>query len=1037
MTGLTTAELNVMSPSEKDKKVREAIDVGASPEDIKKIGRGAYVESVDRATKAQSEFSYEGFFDYDLDAPIARKGKESGMPKELAEKESFQHAMSQSNPSLDKVREISSDLQKAGFNTEIEEEKTALAELNNDTIQDVHVQAVANGRATAEEAQDSLAGTPVQTADDISTFERFYAMNLTRAMAPTEAAEADQDQKLAELIQDDFTADVAIAQRVADYQGALSTSFLELAGGAILDVIPLVTQISMVSAINSVLGESVESAGDLFRGQYTKNIRKKLEEMPPDLRYLVSVDIMEAIQESSGFLSMADYQRQQVLLSLFNPEYGLLDESIDNAISILDALSLGWTARALWTSTKVGFKPGSNLDTLNMANPDAAAKAAAAGIKTDAGDVLQMTPEEIIETAVLPSPFGKDFYNYPADITKYLDEADDIVDNIEARTLSNPLALLPEEQDLASKVIRKQLQTINNNGLYDSNIAVKSTENSVQFTANYGYRTAEGVVIPFGTRKEALDNALRQFPDAKGIKIFSVTKTKGLRPVPKNKFEDTRKGQYIYEVQGEKSAVDIQVGANKLFLNDGDVVRSGTMKKWFFDPASRFAKWISQGYDQAGDWGKGIATELATLAKPFESLKTAKQRHVVRMLQDYAKDPSWDTLRLVSEAGDDMDVVKGFLSLRKSFDALYTLENREFRKSLRDQGGKYLFIDDFQGVAFPKSPEAMLREIDLGRLTEVYDPRTGKNINLNAKELQKLVDNNYSFHKLLEPHGKLRSKTEYVVAKADDIAELPSHVLKKIDGYIPRYYKDTYFVRATVRGVVNGVRQNNIDEVLSALPNRADALKKIDDLKKENRYKDMDFEVVHDRSLNPQERASMNVQDSVLLQRMFYHKRGTHLQGIDGLSEVSDPIEALIKNIDSTARSVSHSDLNRSMKDRWVNTFGKKYGLVDPAKGFPMTKEEIGATRSGVDKQKENAIELWEHIRASEGMMTKDQELWKNSWVKFADWIQGNDMSGTLLGTVKKPLAQMAVWLSNNSVNKMLRTLAFQHLIGLNPFRQF
>jgi hypothetical protein len=65
-------------------------------------------------------------------------------------------------------------------------------------------------------------------------------------------------------------------------------------------------------------------------------------------------------------------------------------------------------------------------------------------------------------------------------------------------------------------------------------------------------------------------------------------------------------------------------------------------------------------------------------------------------------------------------------------------------------------------------------------------------------------------------------------------------------------------------------------------------------------------------------------------------------------------------------------------------------------------------------------------------MMTKDQELWKNSWVKFADWIQGNDMSGTLLGTVKKPLAQMAVWLSNNSVNKMLRTLAFQHLIGLN-----
>jgi hypothetical protein len=689
MANLTTGELNAMSPSEEDQKVRKALGVGASEEDIRALGDGAYEDSLERVEFEKFEpKTYGGMFDYNPDEEALKNKKSQGMPEKAAQQESFQYVMSQPQAEISRIRKVTNDLLDSGVSPEVQEAKARNADSQNDAVIDAHIEKVAKGEMSADEARDRLAQLPEVQEEDVSLFNEFYVMNLTRGMATTKAEKQDRDQKLAAIINDDFTEAVATAQRMEEMRAVLSDSAWDQTAGALKDMIPYATQVAVVNIVKNVTGKGIEEFSDVFLGQFTTKLRAQLKELPPDLRYLVSVDILDAIENSSGILGATDNQKLQIAYRLLSPEYGLLDQSIDNVISVLDAVGVGWTAAALWDTFRLGLKPGSNIDTLNMANPQVAARAAAAGITEDVSDILQMKPSELVESIIYPSKAGADVTLLPPDVTRELNRAIDITENLKNRTAANPMALTAPEKELSQAEFRKQMQTMNNNGLYDGNITMKygegATEGFIEYAAKMGYRKADGTIVPFGTPAEAIDNAFKQFPD-------------------KNKFKSAKAGQYVYEIHGAKSQVDIMAGGNALMFNPGDVKYSGLLAKTLLDADSRYAKYIAQGYHQSADWAKGIAVELATIAKPFEKISSPKQRQVVRLLQDFSKDPTWDTATLITKAGDDMDVVRGFFSIRKTFDALYHLENRSFRQSLIDQKGKQLNIGAFQGAGFARS----------------------------------------------------------------------------------------------------------------------------------------------------------------------------------------------------------------------------------------------------------------------------------------------------------------------------------------------
>jgi hypothetical protein len=410
-----------------------------------------------------------------------------------------------------------------------------------------------------------------------------------------------------------------------------------------------------------------------------------------------------------------------------------------------------------------------------------------------------------------------------------------------------------------------------------------------------------------------------------------------VKPREKGKPFTARTGEYVYEIEGFKTYANVQGVANKIFFNDGDIVKSGGLAKWFFDPASRYAKWISSAFAQAGDKARGLTQELSVINAPFMKLGNSKKRDVVNMLQKYADDPAnMDMTKLAQMANHDQEVLEGFVAYRNTMDALYELENRSFRNDLRAQNARYIVAGDHQniGSSVNRGTARNLAD-DGGDSVQVYDPIKGEMVTLDGKQLEKMYDSGQSLYRVKEPVGDLAKQSDLVIiSKADQVRDLPAHVLKKIDGYVPRHYKETYFIQRVVKGTKNGRQAENF-QIIRAVGDKSEANQVVRQLVAQGGKDGLTEEqaltaIIHDRSLTPAQRATMNLDDSISLGRMFYHKRATHqLKGLDGMARVADPVEGMIKNIESASRYVSEQELLQTMKQRWMNTFGKKAGLVD------------------------------------------------------------------------------------------------------------
>jgi len=1034
-----------MTHEQKKEKLRQALDQGASVEDLKNLRSDQYDTALDEVLMERNDDNFDiNFGALGEETQFLGHAQRQGVPPKAASEQAFFNEYSKPIPDVQNYYANRDLLTTRGESSEIDERRIQLADEQDNLVIDDTVTQVAQGQLSTEAGYQLLAERDQTDPDAIDWYKEFYTAALARRKSNNQVERFIAEDKIRELVTDDYTATIALVDQLQGFVSTLTADPYKAYQGILTDILPYQTQQGLVQAVQKVFGGEYEFTDVIFRGQFTTKVRERLAKMSPEQRYEASQALMVAIMENEDSLSGTDYQKYLQLYSLFDPEYGLLDQYIDNAISVLDGMAVGGVAKSLWKIFTRGLKPGSNVAHLNAANPEEAGTALARTVVSDGDDLAGMTKEEIVESVVYPSHWD-DPHLMPANVQDELAKADLLAKNILDRTEYNTLALTTDEAGESLKGMRQHMQSVGKHGLYDANIAARykgvagvddltftarQSDRGFEFKATYGMRNADGEVRPFTTAESALQGAKEQFPDLKSVEILQVTKTKGFKTVPKNKYTSKARGEYVYRVTGTKNPVDVAKGLNKIFYQVGDVVTSGPLAKWFLDPAARFAKYISQGYDQAGDWSKAISADLAEIAVPFTKLNNARKREVVKLLNAYAKDPSkFDIPKLLSEAGGDTDVLSGFVSMRKTFDVLYELENRSLRRDLINQGVKSITIGEFRNMGKVVSKEKILSEIGDG-ISVIHNPYTKKAMQIDAKKTLKLEKDGYSFVKLKEPYGNPKQSFTYVIAKADDIGELPLNVLKKIDGYIPRYYKDTYFVRGLVRGTENG-KATLSRTVVGAYPTKVEANAAIKKLKLDDRYKDIELSVAHDRSLNIQEKATLDMEDKISLQRMFYHSRGGHLPGIDGLADVSDPVEALVKNISNTANFVAHEDLNTAMKARWMSTFGH---LIDPTRGFPTTAKEIGVTGvSGASKELQDAIDLWTHIKTSEGLQTVEQKGWKEFWVTQADNIIGD---ATEVSSLRQLMSKGALAAADHSPNQMMRTLAFYHMIAMSPLRQ-
>ena len=991
---------------------------------------------------------------YNLDEPVSFRegeGLKEIIPSQVVGEESMLASFIESeSPSLSSYEELRNEYQRAGVSPVIEGLKTRAASDANQEAINAEIAKTADGTQSLEQTEAILAETPALSEDDITNFHRELARaRLMRTQATSPEQKVLAEHKWQELVSaGKISPEMAISERIEHIVSDMDPSAASQLGGIFADMVPFTSTVQFKNAFQEVFPDEEVGFTNLPRGEMALEFRKRMMKLDPETRYRTAVNFMEAVLDDDGLVSGTEFQNIMILQEALDPNFfqeGLgginWDRVIGNTISVLDMAFVGGMARSAMRLGKRMFKPGSTLSTLNTVDQEAAAGLAAQGIKKDLNDALGMTPAEITEHTVVPAPYRQNVELLPPDTVRQLERGDDLTNDLLERTQGNTLAFSDAEQQEALRSFRKEAAQVNNAGRYGSNYTAQRTDTGIQYTNTYGRVDSNGKTVPFNTAREAVEHAAANFPTASRITVQQRTATGILKDVPKGKtnFKQSRAtGEFVYTIEDFKPYSQVESVSNKIFFPDDSVLKTGFAAKYFYDPASRFADWISKSFSQAGDLGRGVQHQINQIAEPFTKIPQRKQAAVVKLLKDYQKQPDkWDTAKLIQAADGDEDIIKGFLSYRQTDEALYQLENRNYRNDLLAQDAKHFVEGSFQGVGTRMSDSGVFNEITgAGKQgIDVWDPKKGAMIRMDASAAQKHFANGNSIYRLKEPMGPLNRQTNLVMStNPAQIRALPAQVLNKIDGHIARYYNGAYFVRRAVTGTMNGRATQNF-QVLGVAKNKAEANSMVQQYVRDGKMSadEARSAIVHDRSLTPEARSTIDLQDKVATGRMFYHTRAkTQLKGIDGLAEVSDPVEALIKNIDSTSKYVAEGELLGSMKTRWMNT----YGSLVPSKSFPQSADELASVSFADDVTRKQAKELWDQIKTAESINTREGEMWRDSIMSLVDGFVGDTASTTLWGKTKTALTAPLRGLADHSINNVLRSFAFYHLIAANPFRQ-
>lgn len=987
-------------------------------------------------------------------APIVlQQHNENGVPAKAAAESAMLTSLIQSpQPNVEMYEQLLDQYRTTGVLPAMEDAKAQGADRENNAAIDAAFDAYGDGKITQEQLESMLSTTPSLSEDDIVDLKReAMIINLSRQSAQSLEDQIILDHKMEELIRKGYSSQDAIADMLERVKSQMGPDAANMTTGMIIDALPYVTTVAFKRAFEKVFPESELGLLDLPRGEMVHKFRENFSKLSESERYAAASDLMNALISNEGEWTSQDFQTMMLLEEAMDPvtPEGDIDWNrwIGNAISALDTAAMGGVAKFLGKSIKGLLTPGSTLSTINIVDPKSAEALAAAAIKKDMSDAVGMTPAEIVETTLTPHNWKQNIEMLPPQLaeklTAQISRATDATKDLLARTEGNTMILNQEEQRLVRNNFRSEVAEVGNSGIYGSSYTARNTDTGIEFSAQYGRVAEDGTITPFKSAEDAATQAANTFPDARGITIYRRTPQNELvkvNPKAKGKKFTARTGEYVYEIEGFKTYANTQAAANRIFLDDGDIVKSGPLAKWVFDPASRYAKWISSAFASAGDKARGLTQELTAINTPFMQLSNSKKRDVVNMLQKYADDPTnMDMTKLAQMANHDQATLEGFVAYRNTMDALYEMENRSFRNDILAQNGKYIVAGDHQNIG-SQVARGKARNIadDGGDAVQVYDPIKGEMVTLSGKQLDDMYEAGSSLYRVKEPVGDLSKQSDLVIiSNADQVRPLPAHVLKKIDGYVPRHYKETYFIQRVVKGTKNGRQAENF-QIIRAVGDKSEANQIVRQLVAEGKLtsEQASTAIIHDRSMTPAQRATMNLDDNISLGRMFYHKRAEQrLQGLDGLARIADPVEGMIKNIESASKYVSEQELLQTMKMRWINTFGKKAGLVDGT-SFPANRAEIGSSYNLVGAEKSQALDFWDHIRKTEGMMTGDKEAWRNSFMGLAEWIIGKSTRETMFGKGRAALGTIASTIADNSLNKLARTAAFWHLIALNPVRQ-
>ena len=803
------------------------------------------------------------------------------------------------------------------------------------------------------------------------------------------------------------------------------------------------------------------SMGDVFLfGNLKTEIKDAIFNMNPEDRIGAIEKLVIAIESHAGIVLDNDFAKHYLLTDFLEQgAYGGGREFLDNVVGILDPLiPVGVVAKNARQATRAkrllgGIDPASPLARIVAANPRLGQELAAATIADKTGKtakILGIDEVELVTNFNFPKP-DVNLNGAPAKVIEKVQELESMGEQLAKMVETSGILFTEAEKKAARFDVLRNLRGLQGMKLHlpKSGFLNKESE-GFAFKAIFGANDITG----FRTPEEALTAARRAFgdidtPDNKffeGIRILSRDPIDGSTDeVFESIFEvekaTGRQGDYFVEFT-HKQAYDPLIAAA---LGQDAITHqwAGRSAKYALPVASRFSNIIRAGFNRANDVGALMEKSFIHAGlTPLLKLGSKSQAKVMKAVETGARNQkNYRTHTLRTNFGLNEKEVLAYHTFRRTNDMLWSINNRDTFRDLFRDGFKSLYSGDTDTGIIAKS---MNEETAIRNVSDVdfrvYDPILEESKKLDSSDIRKLYGRGGSLAntKHTERHGRHQYNVILIEPQTGSkLAKLTDTPLQYTEGYYQRFYKDPYYVDyKTLNGTLNGKPQTTTRTVATARTRQEAEMIKSRLLANIPEEDLKNVEIIPRRGREVS--VYMNLRDLDVQQMKSFgissrRERGAHLEAMDEVSEIEDPIHSFISSVYAVSNHVSQKQVVDTMTARFSKTWPK---LVQD--GWPTSVkslEKLGRAGGLNQKDINQAIQLYEYIQNFRGMPSQLTKVYRESILKVADVISSIPVFSKQAQTVASTFTKTGLLISNPAT--AVKSAAFISYIALNPVRQF
>lgn len=372
-----------------------------------------------------------------------------------------------------------------------------------------------------------------------------------------------------------------------------------------------------------------------------------------------------------------------------------------------------------------------------------------------------------------------------------------------------------------------------------------------------------------------------------------------------------------------------------------------------------------------------------------------------------------------------------YYAARTMFDRMWMLKNHSMRRQLEFEGyrniglGRHGLADDITELA----ENAAVKEVDVipADVGKVFNNNTGRMVDVSDVA----ADVAEGRLKVLRSRDSVRLQRsedgteffEYIVARADDVTDLPDRVLHYQTGYVTRIRQNALLTVRSIRdGVVNGVTKADADIRTERLLDRFDDAEELTRQLNEAAEPGVRYEWSMATNLDP--RAYENM-ENVSFGGLYTGARSSREIGFgleNVLPERLSAVDSMEQMMGHVAKVGSLNEFKLQSIEKFRKTFGNYLenpeAWLSPIKGSvnPRTAKQIERMRN------------W--LRTQIGLVDPDQRFWSSIMHTTAAGMEKMGFSKTTIG--RNVHNNLIAFSSDPFI--VGRSLAFNSLLGMwNP----